>query len=212
MRADMAQYHVMAVLEIDDAVSFFANQPDLDDKSVDGSVTTYDESDRNNRHSPVLIAAFQAIIRNKSYVTAEAQARTLYNAVDKVYNRAQFNGFFLTGAMSATSDPVIFAPDDGAAVAKATLFTVGDYIMIEDEILIVTDVSTPNVTASRAALGTTKAAHLDNAEVFNITQSPIPGESCDHSVATQGVQSMGQDVKLRWEFSVNWAVTMKPGA
>jgi hypothetical protein len=201
----------MATLGLTGGSVFHSNQPD----TPDACVTVYAEPEDVSVHSGTIIARFQAILRiarATAESTGEAQARALLTAVNGLHNRKTYDGVYLAAAMSGTTDPITFAPDDngGSPVAKATTFTVNDYILIGDEILKVTVVSTPNVTASRAALGTTKAAHNDNTEIANITQNPIPYEQCDSTFADGGVLDMDCDDKERHEWAVNWTVRLKP--
>ena len=206
MRADRVRYFIMAALGLSLTDVYYGNQP----AKIDDCVTVYSEDDEMSVHSGVIISSYQAVIRNKIYTTAESLARSLYDAVHGIHNREAYNAIYLTSSMSAVTDPVSFAPDDGAGSTTAALFTVGDYILIDDEVLKVTIVSSPNVTVSRAQLGTTIAAHDNNDQVHNISENPIPGETTDFSRATTGVMGLGTDSKQRKEFSLNWNVTVKP--
>ena len=212
MRPDMVRYFVMAQLGLAGTAVYDSNQPD----SPNEVVTVYWEpGTKVSVHSTVEVIPYQAIIRviSTAHATGEARARTLYDAIQGLHNLKAYDGMYLAAAMDATTDPVTFAPDDngGTPATKAASFNVNDYILIGSEILKVTGVTSPNVTASRAGLSTTKAIHADNTEVFNITRSPIPGELCDSCHTNgQGIIPMGLDEKKRWEFSVNWEVIVKP--
>lgn len=208
MRADMVRYFIAAALGADIGTVRYGNQPD----SPDNCVTVYAMPEESSVHYDQLKARYQAIVRNTDDTTAETNARTIYDAVKSLHNLKDYDGMYLAESMSGTTDPIEFDPDDngGTPASTATSFSAGDYILIGTEILLVTDVTDDTVTASRAELGTTKAAHADNAEVYNISQSPVPGESCDSCRSTSGILSMGIADKQRWEFSVNWEVTLKP--
>lgn len=212
MRPDLARYFVMARLGLAGTSVFHSNQPD----DPDACVTVYSElGGRVTMHSGIIVAAYQAIIRiarDTAESTGEAQAWTLLNAVIGLHNRKVYDGAYLSASMDGTSNPVTFAPDDngGTPATKAAIFTANDYVMIGTEILKVTSVASPNVTASRAQLGTTIATHADNSEVLNITQCPVPSELCDSTYVEQGILPMGVDEKERREWAVNWFVRMKP--
>lgn len=211
MRPDQVRYFAMARLGLTGASVFFGHQPD----SPDACVTVYAEPEMVTVHTGVLIARFQAIIRiarGTAESTGEAQARTILSAVNGLHNRKSYDGAYLSALMDATTDPVTFAPDDngGTPATKAGTFTANDYIKVGDEILKVNSVASPNVIAARAQLGTTKAAHVDNSEILNLTQNPIPGESCDSSYADGGVLDMGIDDNDRHEWAINWVVRLKP--
>lgn len=207
MRPDMVRWFIMAQLGASVGVVFYSNQPD----SPDACVTVYGEGEKVNVHSSVYLAQFQVIVRHGTFTTGESWARTILEAVKSMHTLKAYDGMYLSSAMNGTSNPVTFAPDDngGTPATKAASFTANDYILIGSEILKVTSVSSPNVTASRAQLGTTIAGHADNSEVFNITKSPIPGEMCDSARADGGVISLGLNDKKLYEFSVNWEVTLK---
>ena len=212
MRPDLAQYFVMARLGLSGTSVFHSNQPD----SPDSCVTVYSEvGERVTLHSGIVVASFQAIIRDAfgtAETVGEARARALLNAVNGLHNRKIYYGCYLSAAMNGTSDPVTFAPDDngGSPVTKAASFAANDYVIIGSEILKVNSVSSPNVIAARAQLGTTIATHADNAAVYNISQDPIPGLRCGSTFAEQGVLPMGLDEKSRREWAVNWFVRVKP--
>lgn len=209
MKPDQVYYFVLATLGLSVGSVTYSNQPD----TPNALVTVYDEGEIVNVHNTVMAAKYQAIVRvarNTANATGEARARTLLDRIRSLHNRATYDGCYLTGAMSGSSDPVIFAPDDGSGTTKAGTFTANDYILIGSEILKVTSESSPNVTASRAALGTTKAAHSNNDEVKNITQNPIPGELCDSTTSIDGgVLDLGLDDKHRRSWAVNWKVILK---
>lgn len=200
----------MARLALAGTSVFHSNQPD----SPDACVTVYAEPEQATVHSSVFHARFQAIVRiarATAESTGEAQARAIFDAVRSLHNRKTYDGVYLSTAMSATTDPVTFAPDDNGRTpaAKATTFTAADYIMIDSEILKVNSVSSPNVIAARAQLGTAKVLHADNAEIHNLTQNPIPGETCDSTYLHEGgVLDMGCDDKERHEWAVNWTVRL----
>ncbi len=211
MRPDRVKYFVMATLGLTAANCFHSNQPDF----PDACATVYAEPESVNVHSGSILARFQAILRvarATAESTGEAQARSLLTAVNGLHNRATYDGAYLAAEMSATTDPVTFAPDDnaGSPATKAAAFTANDYILIESEILKVNSVSSPNVIAARAQLGTTKALHANNTEVANITKNPIPYEQCDSTFADGGVLDMDCDDKERHEWAVNWTVRLKP--
>ena len=207
MKVDQVYYFVMATLGLSVGSVFYDNEPD----SPDSCVTVYGENEIVNVHNTVMTANYQAIIRKAADVanaTGEAQARTLLDRVRTLHIRSIYDGCYLTGAMSGSTNPVTFTPDDGSGTTKASTFTVNDYILIGSEILKVTVAST-TITAARAQLGTTIASHSDNDEVINITQNPIPGELCDSAVATTGILDLGLDDKQRRLWAVNWKVTLK---
>lgn len=211
MRPDKVRYFVMARLGLAGTSVFYVNQPD----SPDACVSVFAETELANTHSTIITARYQAIIRiarDTADSTGEAQARTLQQAVYSLSTRKTYDGAYLSAAMNNSSNPVTFAPDDngGTPATKATTFTANDYIMIDDEILKVSSVASPNVTAARAQLGTTIASHLDNAEILNLTQNPVPGECCDCSTTDEGILDMGCDDKERHEWAVNWEVKIKP--
>ena len=210
MRVDLVQYFVMATLGHSISTVFYGHQP----SDPDNCTTVYAEPEEVNVHSTVELASYQAIIRHETYATGETWARTIFDAIKEKNSLNTYHGLYLTAAMSGTTDPITFAPDDGSGNTKAAVFTVADYILIGEEMLKVTGVSSPNVTASRAALGSTKAAHLENAEIYNCTQNPIPGKQCDSTFPTEelsGVLPLGfNEDNDTWEFSVNWTVTLIP--
>jgi hypothetical protein len=203
----------MARLGLAGTSVFHSSQPD----EPDSCVTVYPEiGERVSMHGSVVVAAYQAIIRDAkgtAETVGEARAKALLDAVTGLHNRSIYYGAYLSAAMNNTSDPVTFAPDDngGTPTTKAAIFAVNDYVMIDSEILKVTSVSSPNVVASRAQLGTTIASHLDNAAVHNIMQCPIPTLRCGSTFTDdRGVLPMGLDEKERREWAVNWFVRVKP--
>ena len=207
MRPDMVKYFIMATLGASEGVVFHSNQPD----TPNDCVTVYGEPEALNVHSDVYLTKYQALIRHTTCTTGESWARTILTAVKSMHTRKIYDGMYLNAAMNNSSDPVTFAPDDngGTPATKAGSFAANDYVLIDSEILKVSSVASPNVVAARAQLGTAKAVHADNAEVFNLTKSPVPGELCDSARATSGVLSLGVDEKNFHEFTVNWEVTLK---
>ena len=207
MRADRARLFVMATLG--ETGVYYGSMPDAKDGSLDNIIAVYGEGADPNPHNGVKHARFQAIVRNAEYLTGEAKARTIFDAVNGLYGLKAYDGIYLAANMDGTTDPVTFAPDNGAGTSKASALAVNDYFMIDSEILRVTTVNGANVTASRAKLGTAKAAHLDNAEALNLTKVPVPGELCGTCVPEGDVLELGKDNKDRWEFAVNWTVVVK---
>jgi len=69
------------------------------------------------------------------------------------------------GTIDAITDPVSFDMEASHGLV------VNDYIRIDNEILLISNVATNTITASRAQLGTNKISHLLGADVFvmNIT-------------------------------------------
>jgi len=197
----------MAQLGASVGTVFYSNMPD----KPDAAVFVHGDGESVNIHSDVYVARYMAIIRHGTYTTCESWARTILEAVKSLHNRKAYDGMYLNAAMNGTSNPVTFTPDDngGTPTTKAASFTANDYILIGSEILKVTSVSSPNVTASRAQLGTTIASHADNAEIYNITKSPVPGELCDSCRAIGGINDLGLNEDKLHEFSVNWEVTLK---
>ena len=61
---------------------------------------------------------------------------------------------------SMTTTKTTVAVDDG------TQFNIGQTIMIGNEQMLITDISSNNLTVTRALNGTTAAAHTDNSDVF----------------------------------------------
>ena len=61
---------------------------------------------------------------------------------------------------SMTTTKTTIAVDDG------TQFAIGQTIMIGDEQMLITNIATNDLTASRALNGTTAAAHADNSDVY----------------------------------------------
>jgi len=209
MRVDQVRYFVMATLGLSGGSVVYNNMHD----TPNALVTVYDDApEKVIVHNTIMIAQYQAIIRiaeDTADTVGEARARTLLDRVRSLHNRETYDGCYLTASMSAVTNPITFTPDNGSGTTKASTFTVNDYILIGSEILKVTVAST-TITAARAQLGTTIAAHSDNDEVKNITQNPIPGELCDSATASDGVFNLGLDEKGRRMWSVNWKVTLKP--
>ena len=58
------------------------------------------------------------------------------------------------------------AADTTLSVDDGTKFTIGDYIVIDNEVLYVSGISTNDLTVQRAIGGTTDVAHADNSDVF----------------------------------------------
>lgn len=210
MTADMAKYFVMAITGYTKSAVDYGMQADPE-TAANNIITVLDEPIISNVHNDVMMARYQAIIRNTNYQTAESVATALFNAIREMNTLNTYYGCYLTAAMAGTGTSATFAPDNGSGTTKAAAFAVNDYILIGTEVLKVTAVSSPNVTATRAQLGTTIAAHSDNDAVYNITHTPIPGKRCDSTKAQDGMGlvSLGNDGRGRWEFSVNWEVRFK---
>ncbi len=209
----MVRYFVMAQLGLAGTAVTETDQPDTPNELV---TVSWEPDTKASVHYPVVVFSYQAIVRvlTANKTTGEARAWALYDAIKGLHNLKAYDGMYLNASMNATSDPVTFAPDDngGTPVSKATSFATNDYVLIGDEIIKVTGVAGSNVTAARVQLSTVKATHADNSEVFNITKSPVPGELCDSChipEAGNAIIFMGADEKQRWEWSVNWEVTVK---
>ena len=208
MRPELARFFIKAVLEESTDIIFHSNEPGTPDVVI----TLYSEDEETNVHSDVYLANYQAIARiakETANLTGENKARAIYNAVKSQHNLDVYFGVYLTGAMSSSTDPVTFTPDDGSGNTKVAAFNVGDYILIDDEILKVTTVGGSTIIASRAELGTTKAAHSDNDIVYNITKCPVPGMRCMSTKATSDIMDLGLDEKQRRSFALNWTVRLK---
>lgn len=210
MKADKVVYFVMAITGYAKSIVDYGSEYDPP-TAVNNCIAVIADPVTGNVHNDVQMARYQAIIRDTSYTTAETAALALFNAVREMNSLNTYYGCYLTAAMAGTGTSVTFAPDNGSGTTKAAAFAVNDYILIGTEVLKVTGVSSPNVTASRAQLGTTIADHSDNDLVYNITHTPIPGKRCDstHTEDGLGFIPLGHDEKRRWLFAVNWIVRYK---
>lgn len=210
MTVDKVKYFVMAITGYTDANVDYAGQTDPE-SGKNNCIVVLDDGEMSNVFNDVMMARYQAIIRNTSHEIAESVARTIFNTIREMNSLNAYFGCYLTAAMAGTGTSVTFAPDNGSGTTKASAFAVNDYVLIGSEVLKVTSVSSPNVTASRAQLGTTIAAHSDNDPVYNISHTPIPGMRCDSTNAQDGMGliPLGHDGRGRHEFSVNWEVRFK---
>lgn len=200
------RYFIMAVTGYSTSAVFDSYQPDKHGGDNNNCVTVIEDNETPNAHNSVMLARYQAIVRNTDKATAETVARSILAAVKESNTLDTYYGCYLTAAIAETGTSVTFAPDNGSGTTKASAFAVNDYILVGSEVMKVTSVASPNVTASRARLGTTIASHADNDAVYNITKTPIPGKRCDSTVAESGLIPMGRDEKGRFEYSVNWTV------
>lgn len=209
MRPDRVRYFVMASLGLNTTSVFHSFQPE----KIDACVTVYDEpGEIVNVHSDVHIMPYQAIVRIASDTAesiGEGQARTLLEAVRSLHGLSVYDGVYLSTAMADTAENTVITVDDGSGTAMHATLIANDYLLIDSEVVRVVSKEGANVTVSRAALGTTKAAHFDNTEVMNITRNPIPGEQCGSTYTEDGVIDMGADEKNRHEWAVNWKVRVK---
>ncbi len=208
MRPDRAIYFIAATTEQDITDVFYRYQPSPDASGYDNVITLYGENEDQSQHTTTMVADYQAIVRNTDGATSESLARLIADKTREANSLQAYYGIKLTDNMDGSSDPVTFDPDDGVGGTKAAAFAVGDYILIDDEILKVTVVASPSVTASRAELGTTIATHTDNTAVYNISHDPIPGLKCNSTFAIRGALDMGDDGHNRYEHSVNYSVRL----
>lgn len=206
MKADMSRYFVMAALG--SAAVYYGSAPDAEDGSLDNIVTVYGNGGKSSAHSTVRHVGFQAVIRNTDYEAGEDVARTLWDAVNGVYGLALYDGLYLSAPLYDTAR-VPLVVDDGAGIDRAEAFSGDDYVLIDDEIVRVTGVSGSIISVRRAMLGTTLAFHQENTAVANISRVPVPGTLCGSCVVDdKDVLELGRDEKNRWEFSLNWTVTV----
>lgn len=210
MKPDRVRYFIIAVTGQPITSVFYNWLPD----SPDECIGVFAETEISNVHESTLHARYSAhvrIARDTDDIVGEARARMIFNAVRSMHNRMIFFGAYLSYKMNNVSNPVIFMPDDNGASpkSKSDAFNIDDYILIGSEILQVTAKNGNKITATRAKLGTAVAIHADNSQVWNISQSPIPGERCGSAFATEGVMSLGLDDKNRRIWAVNWTVRTK---
>ncbi len=210
MKTEQVRYFIAAISG-ENVSSVYADfMPDRPNVSTDDNIIgIFSGIEPNSVHTGVMQAEYQVIVRNATKSSAESIARLIADATHNKYGLSTYYGIKLTAGMNV-SNPITFDPDDGAGGGKAAAFAVGDYIMIGDEVLIVTDVTAPTVTASRAALGTTVTTHSDNDAVYNISHDPVPSEEAGNVMNNQGIINMGVDTENRWEYSVNFTVGLKP--
>ncbi len=213
MNLSTVRYFVAATTGQAIPAVFYGNQPDTPD--ICTSIFQSGPPDIS-QHKATLIAKYRATIRSAiiddvtDEATAEALAQALLDRVRILTGRNTYYGVYLTANIAVdAASPVTFAPDNGSGTARATTFTVNDYVLIGTEVLKVTVVATPNVTATRAQLGTAAQAHTNNDPVYNITQDPVPGKRCDSTFAEFGVLDVGIDDKRRREYDVLWEVRLK---
>jgi len=62
------------------------------------------------------------------------------------------------------------ASDTTLTVTDGTVFSVGNYIKIDDEILFITAISTNDLTVERGRLGTTASTHEDDTDIYTFKQ------------------------------------------
>ncbi|MDX9781169.1 MAG: hypothetical protein RBT66_09060 [bacterium] len=195
----------MAVTGQSDGAVFHSNQPD----KVKNCITVFADNEEVNVHNTVTLAKYQAIVRNEDQNTCETLARLILEAEYEGAGLAVYYGMYLTAAIGNTGTSVTFAPDNGSGTSTAARFATNDYILINSEVMKVTGVTGNNVTATRAQLGTTIAAHADNDFVHNITKNPIPGKQCGSTFMETGLFDLGNDGRGAYEISVNWTVRVK---
>lgn len=99
--------------------------------------------------------------------------------------------------------------ETGVDVDNGTVFQVGNVIKVDDELMLVTSISTNTLTVVRGFAGTTAATHDDNATV--ILTSPAYKENQDTQLSpiTQGDLNYNyyQQIEFSWQYSHRADVT-----
>ena len=204
MLPNKARFFIMAITEQAGAVVRHSNLPN----GTGNDITVFSEQEEPHAHNTVSRIEYQAIVRNSDRSDGETLARLIAAAVREANSLQGYYGICLTAAMNNSTNPITFTPDDGAGNSKAAQFVANDYVKIGSEILKVTGVAGNNVTASRAALGTTIAAHSDSDDIYNISHDPVPTIKSNSTYSETGVLPFGIDDQRRWEFSISWFVRL----
>lgn len=102
-------------------------------------------------------------------------------------------------------------------VTDGTIFQAGDVIEIESEVLLITAVSTNNLTVTRGYAGTTDAAHADATIVYVIGNTRTGGEvdvdgiSYTPTSTTQYLQTIQHPWQVGGSLATNTAVALPSG-
>lgn len=106
---------------------------------------------------------------------------------DPLYPALQTKHEWLDEALNATTDALNEALDNSETdvdVDTGTVFRVGDIIQVDDELMLVSSISTNTLTVTRGYGSSTAATHADNTVVYVISNAALEGDTAPTSRET----------------------------
>ncbi len=145
-----------AITHIHDVTNETVQDPSLDGDIMDAEMNNAPPGDTNRGTTPQIMFGRHSYV-DKAYV--ETVAICFYNMAQVVPPSV------VTASGSLLAEPVNSSETD-LLVDNGTDFEVGDYIVIDDEIMLVTDIPNDEITVTRAQLGTRAWVHADDTAIF----------------------------------------------